>query len=154
MRYFVLAGKLNTFSNECGIFWKTGQPGEKFMKSLQKPMFTHYLIAKLSKLLNEQLKFGPITRSLLNMWYYSGQGSQRTTRVMLVLSVWFLTSYYVQNSYLLKCSLGYSTSFLEVFERAILTFFCIRSSTSMADGKVCFKRDSWQIWFRTEDFSI
>ena len=102
----------------------------------------------------EQLKFGPITRSLLNMWYYSGQGSQRTTRVMLVLSVWFLTSYYVQNSYLLQCSLGYSTSFLEVFERAILSFFCIRSSTSMADGKVCFKRDSWQIWFRTEDFSI
>ena len=131
------------------------------MKRLQNRLFTHYLIAKqdgvkISELPNKPLKFGPITRSLLNIWcQYQSQCRQRTTRIMMVLSVWFLISYYVQNWNSWKCWLENSISFLEVFKGTILwspLFFSALEDLFLANGKVCFKRGSYQSWLRMETF--
>ena len=66
------------------------QQEDKFMKRLQKPMFTQQLIAKqdgekMSKLLNEELKFGCNYRKFVeHLMSLPSQSSQRTTRVTMV----------------------------------------------------------------------
>ena len=131
------------------------------MKRLQKLIINYWLIAKqnsvkISKLLKKQLIFRPVTRGLMNIWcYYSRESIQSTTRVMITLSVWFLTAYYVQNSILLKCALGNSTIFRKISNKQLncpLSFFALDGFTLMSDRKVCSKRDSCQSWLRAETF--
>ena len=76
--------------------WKTEYILKWMWKLLKDSPAWKKVCEKVTK--NEQLKFGTITRSLFNICcHYLSQSSQRTARVVMVMSVWFRTLFYVQN---------------------------------------------------------